>query len=116
MTPVDVVQRYFEAMQAGPGQAEALFALFAADAVYVEPFTGTERTHEGKEAIERCLRTSWQDTPPDLELELNRVDVDGEVVRSEWTCTSPVFEGPIKGVDRCTVRDGLIHRLEVAFA
>ena len=42
--------------------------------------------------------------------------VDGEVVRSEWTCTSPVFEAPIRGVDVCTVRDGRITRLEVSFA
>ncbi|MCA9653964.1 MAG: hypothetical protein H6712_03790 [Myxococcales bacterium] len=42
--------------------------------------------------------------------------VDGEVVRSEWTCTSPAFPGPVKGIDLCTVRDGRIQRLEVSFA
>ena len=116
MSPLEVVQSYFKAMQGGPAAADDLFALFADDAVYVEPFTGSERTHEGKAAIEACIRGSWTDAPPDLELEVNRVDVDGEVVRSEWTCTSPAFEGPVKGIDVCTVQQGRIRRLEVRFA
>lgn len=120
MSPIDVVQRYFEAMQAGPSDAEALFGLFADDAVYVEPFTGfatgESHTHEGRPAIEACIRGSWENPPPDLELQVNRIDVDGAVVRSEWTCTSPAFEAPVKGVDVCTVADGRIARLEVALS
>ena len=117
MTPIEVVNRYFKAMQAGPSDAEALFALFAEDAVYVEPFSAVERrvsmTHTGLSAIKACLRSGWTRTPPDLRLEVNRVDVDGEVVKSEWTCTSPVFPAPVRGVDVCTVRGGRIIRLEV---
>ena len=116
MTPTDVVHEYFRAMQSGREAADALFALFDDDAVYVEPFTGAPRTHAGRAAIEACLRDGWDREPPDLALEVNRIDVDGEVVRSEWTCTSPVFEAPIRGVDVCTVRDGRITRLEVSFA
>lgn len=116
MTPTDVVQEYFRAMQAGRAAAKALFALFDDDAVYVEPFTGVRRTHVGRPAIEACLRDGWEREPPELSLEVNRIDVDGDVVRSEWTCRSPAFEAPIKGIDVCTVRDGRIARLEVAFA
>ncbi len=115
MEPFEVVQEYFKAMQAGAAGAGALFALFADDAVYVEPFTGTSRTHQGRAAIEACFTGSWKNTPPDLELELNRVDVDGNVVRSQWTCSSPAFEAPIKGTDVCTVEAGRIKRLEVSF-
>lgn len=115
MTPTEVVHEYFRAMQTGRAAADALFALFHDDAVYVEPFTGQPRTHEGRTAIEACLRDGWEREPPDLVLEVNRIDVDGDVVRSEWTCTSPVFEAPVRGVDVCTVRDGRIERLEVSF-
>jgi len=114
--PTEVVQSYFEAMKAGPAAADALFALFADDAVYVEPFSGAERTHEGRAAIEACLRGGWEHTPRDLELSVSRIDVDGDVVRSEWVCSSPDFEAPVRGVDTCTVRDGRIVRLEVRFA
>lgn len=117
MSPVTVVERYFEAMQRGPDAADALFSLFADDAVYIEPFSGvadgTRHTHEGRAAIEACLRKGWDNTPPDLVLEVNRIDVDGAVVRSEWTCTSPAFEQPVRGVDVCRVEDGRIVRLDV---
>ncbi len=115
MSPIEVVQQYFKAMQGGPAKGEQLFALFAEDATYIEPFSGRELTHQGRSAIEQHLRSSWTNSPPDLELQLNRIDVDGEVVRSEWTCTSPAFPQPIHGSDVCTVREGRIHRLEVKF-
>ncbi|MFK7989771.1 MAG: nuclear transport factor 2 family protein [Sandaracinaceae bacterium] len=116
MNPTEVIQRYFQAMQSGPKAAASLFALFADQAVYIEPFSGAERTHTGRAAIEACLRASWQNTPPDLTLEVNRVDIDGDTVRSEWTCRSPAFEAPVRGVDVCVVKAGLIERLEVRFA
>ena len=118
MAPIDVVQRYFKTMQTGPSDADALFALFREDAVYVEPFSagGKPSTHEGIDAIRSNMRASWEHTPPELTLEVNRIHVDGEVVRSEWTCSCPTFQAPIKGVDVCTVRAGRIARLEVSFA
>jgi len=115
MTPVEVVDRYFEAMKVGRDAADAMFALFADDAVYVEPFSGATRTHEGRAAIEACLRAGWENPPPDMTLTVDRVDVDGPIVRSEWTCASPVFPGPMKGLDVCTVEGGRITRLEVSF-
>lgn len=116
MSPVEVVDAYFDAMKAGASRVDDLLALFAEDAVYIEPFSGAPRTHEGWPAIADAIRTSMQSPPPDMTLEVNRVDVDGDVVRSEWTCCSPVFPGPMRGVDRCTVADGRIQRLEVQFA
>lgn len=115
MTPFEVVNAYFEAMKAGRSQVDALLALFADDAVYIEPFSGQTRTHTGHEAISDCIRQSMESPPPDMTLEVNRVDVDGDTVRSEWTCASPVFPGPMRGVDLCTVRGGRIRRLEVQF-
>ena len=121
MVPVDVVHQYFQAMQAGAAGADQLFALFADDAVYVEPFsgiaTGTSNIHEGLDAIKAQLRRELGElTPPELELTVNRVDVDGDVVRSEWTCSSPAFDAPVRGIDVCIVRDGRIQRLEVRLA
>lgn len=115
MSPRAVVDAHFRAMQAGAEAADDLFALFADDAVYIEPFTGERRTHEGRGAIEACLRASWTQAPPDLALIVDRIDVEGAVVTSLWTCTSPVFPGPIRGRDVCTVRDGRIVRLDVTF-
>jgi len=120
MNATDVVDRYFKAMQAGPDGAETLFSLFREDAVYIEPFsgapTGERHTHEGLDAIKACVQKSWKDAPPEMTLEVDRVDVDGDVVRSEWTCRSPAFPGPMKGIDVCTVEGGRIKRLEVSFA
>ena len=115
MSPMEVVSAYFEAMQGGPSQIDALLPLFAEDAVYIEPFSGAERTHTGRSAIEACIRAGYENPPPDMTLQVNRVDVDGDVVNSEWTCNSAVFPGPMRGVDTCTVRDGRIQRLEVRF-
>jgi len=116
MSPVEVVDAYFDAMKAGASRVDDLLGLFADDAVYIEPFSGESRTHEGLSAISDTIRTSMKNPPPDMTLEVNRVDVDGDVVRSEWTCNSPIFPGPMHGVDRCTVKAGRIHRLEVRFA
>lgn len=113
--PRDVVQAYFKAMQAGPDGGDALFALFADDAVYTEPFSGEIRTHSGRSAIEAYLRGSWVTAPPDLVLTVDRIDVEGAVVTSLWTCDSPIFERPMRGQDVCTVRDGRITRLHVTF-
>ena len=50
---------------------------------------------------------------PDQKLLLDRVDMDGDNVRAEWTCTSPIFATPMRGYDLFTIRDNLIARLEV---
>lgn len=114
-TPLEVVHAYFAAMRGGRAHATALFALFDDEAVYDEPFGGERRVHQGRSAIEAAITASWDQTPPDLTLDVDRVDVDGAIVVSEWTCRSPAFPGPIRGRDRCEVRDGRIVKLEVSF-
>jgi ketosteroid isomerase-like protein len=106
----DLVERYFRAMQRGPDGEDDLVALFAEDAVYVEPFTGG--THEGRDAIRAWLNGSRADAPPDLRLTVERVDVAGDTVEAHWTCESPAFARPATGRDRFTIRDGRIARLE----
>ena len=71
-----VVEDLFRAMQAGPGGENAMMALFADDAVFVEPFSGQPQTHTGTAAIRQSFRDQWKDPLPDLELTLDRVDLD----------------------------------------
>lgn len=54
-----LVERYFRAMQRGQEGEEELVALFAEDAVYVEPFSGDQarRTSAGPRSRPGC-------TPP----------------------------------------------------
>ena len=89
-------------------------ALFADGAVLVEPFSGQEQTHSGLAAIRQSFRDQWNNPVPDLRLTLERVDLDGNVVRAEWTCTSPVFPSPMRGYDLFTLdAGGKIARLEI---
>jgi ketosteroid isomerase-like protein len=115
--PVDddrkVVEELYKAMQAGPAGEAAIMALFTDDAVLVEPFTGRPRTHSGKAAIRAALAAMWQGRAPDLVLTLDRVDIEGDSVRAEWTCTSSILPGPLRGRDCLTVRSGKIAFLEI---
>jgi ketosteroid isomerase-like protein len=115
--PVDddrkVVEELYKAMQAGPAGEAAIMALFTDDAVLVEPFTGQPRTHSGKAAIRAALAAMWQGRAPDLVLTLDRVDIEGDSVRAEWTCTSSILPGPLRGRDCLTVRSGKIAFLEI---
>lgn len=108
-----IVENLFRAMQRGPDGEEEMMALFADDAVFIEPFTGAVQTHTGKAAVRAAFRASWEAPVPDLRLVLDRVDVDGETVLADWTCTSPAFPTPMRGQDRFTLRDGRIARLEI---
>jgi SnoaL-like domain len=109
-----VVESLFKAMQAGPGGEEAMVALFADDAVLVEPFSGQPQTHRGRGAIRQSFRDQWKNPPPDLTLVVERVDLDGSKIRAEWTCTSPAFPSPMRGYDVLTLnKAGQIMRLEI---
>ncbi len=108
-----VIEALFKAMQAGPGGEEEMMALFAADAVFVEPFSGQVQTHQGTDAIRASFREMWANPAPELTLTLERVDVDGDCLRAEWNCTSPVFPEPMRGHDLFTIQKGRITRLEV---
>ena len=109
----DIVERVFKAMQVGLEAEDEMMALFADDAVFTEPFSGEPRTHEGKAAIRKCFIDMWSENGPDVELIVDRVDLDGDKIRAEWTCKAPVFEVPMRGVDRFCIEDGLIQYLEV---
>lgn len=108
-----VIEGLYKAMQAGPaGENEAL-AFFAADAIFTENFGGAPKTHAGIAAIRTAFQKWNEDPPPDVRLELDRVDLDGGRVRAEWTCYSPAFSVPMRGVDHFTIEHGKIRRLEV---
>lgn len=111
--PPSVVADFFRCMQAGAPDAEQMMALFTDDAVYVEPFSGTVSTHQGKPAIRAAMAMGWERPLPDMTISIDRVDLDGDVVRAEWTCRSPVLPGGAgRGVNHFTMRQGRIARLE----
>ncbi len=108
-----VVEAMFKAMQAGASGERDMMALFSDDAVFIEPFTGTPITHTGKSAIRESFLGMWKEPAPDLKLMVDRVDLDGDHIRADWTCTSPVFPSPMRGHDLFTIADGKITRLEI---
>ena len=108
-----VIEALFKAMQAGPAGEDQMMDLFAEDATFIEPFSGQACTHNGKPAIRESFKGMWENPAPDLKLMLDRVDVDGERVRADWTCTSPVFATPMRGHDLFTIQSGKIGRLEI---
>lgn len=116
VTPLhrNIVERLFHAMQMGPAGESEMLALFADNAVFIEPFSGTPRTHQGLAAIRQSFRDQWKHPLPDLKLIVDRIDLDALNVRAEWTCTSAVFSTPMRGYDLFTLNsDGKIERLEI---
>jgi hypothetical protein len=110
-----LVERYFKAMQAGPDGLAEMIALFAENGEYVEPFSGGGKpvAHRGKAAIQAFFEESFNGPLHDVQLTLDRLDIDAGQLRSEWTCRMPVFPGPMQGFDRYTIEGGKIKRLEV---
>lgn len=106
-----VVEKYYAAMGAQRAGEADLLALFAEDATYVEPWSGQPTEHSGLAAIREYFRASWEMSPPGLTITVNRVDVDGEHVQAEWTCSAPSLPAPMQGRDEITVRAGRIARL-----
>jgi hypothetical protein len=107
-----VVERYFAAMRKGAAAEDELLALFAADAVYIEPFI-SDGPAVGVDAIRDRFRRGWENPLPDLELDVRSIEVDGPLATSSWECRSPALPGPVQGEDRYEIRDGKIVRLEV---
>lgn len=108
----ETIERFFKAMQRGPDGHDELLALFAEDAVYIEPFSPGGGVHEGKDEIRAWLAQSQQNAPPDLRLTVDRLDAAEGLVEAFWTCESPAFARPSRGRDRFTIADGRIVRLE----
>jgi len=109
----DVIDNYFAAMRRGAEAEDEMMALFAHDAVYIEPFTGVDRPAVGRDEIRDRLRQGWANPLPDLTLDVLEVEVEGTTARSRWECRSSGLPGPVQGEDHYEIRDGLIVRLEV---
>jgi ketosteroid isomerase-like protein len=107
-----LVERYLAGMQAGPGGLDDLVGLFDDDAVYVEPFGGQPHVHSGKMEIREFFRTALEQHLRGARLTLDRLDMDGDRFRSEWTCVLPAVGAPMRGFDLLTLRGGRIARLE----
>lgn len=113
---------FFAAMLVGAPAADRLLALFADDAEYVEPFTGTARAHRGKDAIRAAFADAWQRPLPDQRIVVDRVDVGEDGVVAHWTCFSPALPGGrgagVNLFQLATGSDGArrIARLETRFA
>ncbi len=108
-----IVESVLRAMQAGPGGEELMMSLFWDDAVLIEPFSGRPLTHTGKAAIRVNFRQHTAQPLPNMKLVLDRVDVNGEIVRADWKCTSSAFPAPMRGHDLYTIRNGKVARLEI---
>lgn len=108
-----VIENVFRFMQTGPTAEKELLSLFAEDGVLVEPFTGQMQTHEGKAAIKASLVPMWANQAPDMKILLDRVDLQGQTIRAEWTCTASVMPGPIRGYDLFQIKNGIINRMEI---
>jgi hypothetical protein len=111
-TPASI-NRFFAAMQGGASCEDEMLDLFHDEAIYIEPFSGKIRTHTGKTAIRDVMRDGWRHPMPDMRIEMDRINVDGEDVRVAWTCYSPALPGGQgKGENLFRLKDGLIERLE----
>lgn len=108
-----IINRFFAAMQVGATAETEMLSLFSEDAVYIEPFSGHQRTHLGKTAIRKCMLEGWRTPLPDMRIELDEITIQGSDVRVRWTCRSPALPGGSgQGENRFTILDGLITRLE----
>lgn len=113
----NVIESYARAMSAGPAGLEELTGLFAQDAVYIEPWTmmGIPTEHIGAADIRTFFEESLPKNPPDFKVTIDQIDLDGEAIRTAWTCTSAMIPAPVRGIDLYTIRDGRIARLETQF-
>ena len=110
-TDRSTVERYLASMQAGPNGLEDLIGLFADEAVYVEPWTGMPQVHTGKAEIRNFFQQALEQMQG-ARLTLDRLDIDGSRLRSEWTCHLPSAPKPMRGFDLLSLREGRIVRLE----
>lgn len=109
----EIIGRFFNAMQTGAASEAQMMALFADDAVYIEPFTGAPARHLGKPAVRDALAAGWKNPLPDMTITIDEVEVDGPTVTARWTCRSPALPGGKgSGVNVFTLRGGLISSLE----
>jgi SnoaL-like domain len=99
----------------GPAGEDSIVELFADDAVYVECLTSgdrSERAHRGKAAIREAFRIGLKWNPPDFEITLDRLEIEGDELVTRWTCNSSQMQAPVSGRDTYRLERGKIKRLE----
>jgi len=109
----ELVLQYYAAMRRGLGAEADMLALFTDDAVYSDPFGPDEEIAIGRAAIGDRLHNGWQHRPPDLEIDVLTVNVEGDRADSTWECRSTVFGDPVRGHDEYRFREGRIAELHV---
>jgi hypothetical protein len=108
-----IVWAHLRAMQRGPAAEDELVGHFAEDGIYIEVLTSRHpETHRGRAEIRRALHHGLRWNPPDFAISIDRLEVEGADVVAHWTCTSAQLPGPMRGIDRYLLEDGLIKRLE----
>lgn len=111
------ISNFFLAMQAGSAAAPAMEALFADDAVYEEPFSGSPRLHEGRSAIVAAMQAGWLQPLPEMHLRIDRAETNGNTIAIDWTCWSPALPGGAgRGRNEFELREGRIVRLKTTLA
>ena len=110
-----IINRFFAAMQTGALAEREMMALFAEDAIYVEPFSGHVRTHRGKPAILAAMREGWAQPIPNLRIVVDEVRADSDMLVARWTCYSTAMPGGQgRGENIFKVRNGKIEHLETS--
>ena len=113
--PIEIAN-FFTAMQAGRAGGAALAALFAPDAVYEEPFSGTPQRHAGREAVMAAMARGWEQPLPEMRIAIDRAETRGNVIDLNWTCYSPALPGGKgQGRNRYVMKGGLIAELVTTF-
>ena len=108
-----LVEGYLAAMRRGLEAEPEMLALFTADAVYSDPFGFDHQPLIGIEAISDRLRAGLETRPPDFELDVLSVTIEGDRATSTWECRAEAFGGAVRGRDEYRFRDGLIAELHV---
>lgn len=107
-----VINELFRIRQLGPAGEEAIAGLFDANAIFIEPFLGVSRTHEGLDRIRDAFREILR-AEEGAALTVDQVNADPFRLRAAWTCISPEFPTPMRGVDWFLIRNGKIAELEI---
>lgn len=106
------VTNFFLAMQAGQSGRNTMERLFADDAVYEEPFSGTVQIHRGRSAIMAVMEQGWKTPLPDMHLAIDRAETKDGLIVIDLTCNSSALPGGKgKGRNIFEIRDGRIVRL-----
>ena len=106
------ISNFFLAMQAGAAGGRSMEGLFAAKAIYEEPFSGSVQRHEGADAILTTMRQGWSYNPPDIHIAIEGARTHNEDVLVDWVCYSSSLPGGVgRGTNRFTLEGRKIVKL-----